>query len=239
MVTWQVTWPGGKERGINSNTPPQVLLSFLGAGFVIKEFNSKMLPEVEKVNSAKVLCEHVSWVLIVRDEVDRYFVIFNALAYVMILNVNVFHPLFLDWIWFNKDWTLIVTTNRCRCQIVAKLLEQGLNPCNLLTSIWQSHVFSFGGGECNCLLQAWLPADYAACWAHEEPSVRATLSNIPKWASCRLYKNSGLSEMRLMGWSWLDIIRNGKGAVGWDRCVSPNMVEYPKRTQLGCPLSSY
>jgi len=30
--------------------------------------------------------------------------------------------------------------------------------------------------------------------------VRATPSNIPKWASCRLYKNSGSSEMRLMGW---------------------------------------
>ena len=29
--------------------------------------------------------------------------------------------------------------------------------------------------------------------------VRATLSNIPKWASCGLYKNSGSSEMRLMG----------------------------------------
>jgi len=30
-------------------------------------------------------------------------------------------------------------------------------------------------------------------------SVRATLSNIPKWASCGLYKNSGSNEMRLMG----------------------------------------
>jgi len=30
-------------------------------------------------------------------------------------------------------------------------------------------------------------------------TVRATPSNIPKQASCRLYKNSGLSEMRLMG----------------------------------------
>ena len=70
-------------------------------------------------------------------------------------------------------------------------------------------------------------------------SVRATLSNIPKWALCRLYKNSGLGEMRLMGWLWSDTIRNDKGAVGWDRHVSPNMVEYPKRTQLGCPLSSY
>ena len=29
--------------------------------------------------------------------------------------------------------------------------------------------------------------------------VRATPSKIPKWASCRLYKNSGLDEMRLMG----------------------------------------
>ena len=70
-------------------------------------------------------------------------------------------------------------------------------------------------------------------------SVRATLSNIPKRASCGLYKNSGLGEMRLMGWSWSETIRNGKGVVGWDRCISPNMVEYPKRTQLGCPLSSY
>jgi len=30
-------------------------------------------------------------------------------------------------------------------------------------------------------------------------SVRATPLNIPKWASCGLYKNSGSSEMRLMG----------------------------------------
>ena len=30
-------------------------------------------------------------------------------------------------------------------------------------------------------------------------SVRATLLNIPKWASCGIYKNSGSSEMRLMG----------------------------------------
>ena len=65
--------------------------------------------------------------------------------------------------------------------------------------------------------------------------VRATPLNIPKWASCRLYKNSGLSEMRLMGWLWLDMIRNSKGVVGWDRRISQNMVEYPKRTQLGCP----
>jgi len=70
-------------------------------------------------------------------------------------------------------------------------------------------------------------------------SIRATPSNIPKQALCRLYKNSGSGEMRLMGWSWLDMIRNGKGAVGWDRHISPNMVEYPKRTQLGCPFSSY
>jgi len=69
--------------------------------------------------------------------------------------------------------------------------------------------------------------------------VRATPSKIPKRASCGLYKNSGSGEMRLMGWSWSDTIRNGKGVVGWDRRVSPNMVEYPKRTQLGCPFSSY
>ena len=30
-------------------------------------------------------------------------------------------------------------------------------------------------------------------------TVRATPSNIPKQASCGLYKNSGLGEMRLMG----------------------------------------
>jgi len=64
-------------------------------------------------------------------------------------------------------------------------------------------------------------------------------SKILKQALCRLYKNSGSGEIRLMGWLWLDTIRNGKGAVGWDRCISPNMVEYPKRTQLGCLLSSY
>jgi len=29
-------------------------------------------------------------------------------------------------------------------------------------------------------------------------SVRATLSNIPKWVLYRLYKNSGSGEMRLM-----------------------------------------
>jgi len=38
-------------------------------------------------------------------------------------------------------------------------------------------------------------------------SVRATLSNIPKQVSCRLYKNSGLDEMRLMG--DCDRIRSG------------------------------
>ena len=30
-------------------------------------------------------------------------------------------------------------------------------------------------------------------------NVRATLSNIPKWVLCGLYKNSGSGEMRLMG----------------------------------------
>jgi len=34
---------------------------------------------------------------------------------------------------------------------------------------------------------------------HSHLNVRATLLNIPKWASCRLYKNSGSGEMRLMG----------------------------------------
>ena len=43
-------------------------------------------------------------------------------------------------------------------------------------------------------------------------SVRATLSNIPKQASCRLYKNSGSGEMRLMGDH--DQIRSGT-VRGW------------------------
>jgi len=42
-----------------------------------------------------------------------------------------------------------------------------------------------------------------------------------------------------MGWSWSGMIRNSKGMVGWDRHVTPNMVEYPKRTQLGGSLSLY
>jgi len=79
-------------------TPPLKSCSHLGAGFVIKEFNPKMLPEVEKVNGTKVLCEHVSQVLIARDEVDRHFAIFDALTYIMIPNVNVFGPPFLDWV---------------------------------------------------------------------------------------------------------------------------------------------
>jgi len=77
----------------------------------------------------------------------------NALAYIMIANVNVFCLLFLDWIWSEKDRTLIVATNRCGCQIIAKFLEQGLNPHNLSTCVRHSHIFGFGGGECNCLLQ--------------------------------------------------------------------------------------
>jgi len=36
-------------------------------------------------------------------------------------------------------------------------------------------------------------------WEGTEETVRAILSNIPKWALCRLYKNSGSGEMRLMG----------------------------------------
>ena len=79
----------------------------------------------------------------------------------------------------------------------------------------------------------------ASSGANWELGVKATPSNIPKWASCGLYKKSGSGEMRLMVWSWSDTIRNSKGVVGWDRHVTPNMVEYPKRTQLGCPLSSY
>jgi len=73
----------------------------------------------------------------------------------------------------------------------------------------------------------------------DNATVRATPSNIPKWALCRLYKKSGSGEMRLIVWLWLNTIRNSKGAVGWDRCIISNMVEYPKRTQLGCPLSLY
>ena len=55
-------------------------------------------------------------------------------------------------------------------------------------------------------------------------SVRATPSNIQKQALCGLYKNSGLGEMRLMVWSWSVMISNGKGVVGWDRCISPNIL---------------
>jgi len=85
---------------------------------------------------------------------------------------------------------------------------------------------------CHCPIACFFPY-------HHLQIVRATPLRIPKWVSCGLYKNSGSDEVRLMGWSWLDTIRNGKGAVGWDRRVSPNMVEYPKRIQLGCPLSLY
>ena len=75
-----------------------------------------------------------------------------------------------------------------------------------------------------CAQALWYVA-FHAFFIHLMIFVRATLSNIPKWALCGLYKNSGSGEMRLMGWSWSDMIRNGKGAVGWDRHVSPNMVE--------------
>jgi len=57
-----------------------------------------MLLEAKKVNGAKVLCEHVSWIFHARDKVDRYFVIFDVLTYVMMPNVNVFGPPFLDWV---------------------------------------------------------------------------------------------------------------------------------------------
>jgi len=57
-----------------------------------------MLPEAQEIYGAKVLCEHVGWIFVARDEVDRYFAIFDALTYVMIANVNVFCPLFLGWI---------------------------------------------------------------------------------------------------------------------------------------------
>jgi len=57
-----------------------------------------MLPEPKKVNGTKVLCEHVSWIFIAKDEVDRYFAIFNAFVYIVIPNVNVFGPPFLDWV---------------------------------------------------------------------------------------------------------------------------------------------
>jgi len=62
-----------------------------------------MLPEVQEIYGAKVLCEHVSQIFIARDEVNRHFVIFDAFAYIMIPNVNVFCLLFLDWILSNKD----------------------------------------------------------------------------------------------------------------------------------------
>jgi len=52
-------------------------------------------------------------------------------------------------------------------------------------------------------------------------------------------RSQGWARWDLMVWLWSDMIRNGKGAVGWDRRITPDMVEYPKRTQLGCPLSSY
>ena len=58
----------------------------------------------------------------------------------------------------------------------------------------------------------------------QQMAVRATLLNIPKWALCRLYKKSGSGEMRLMVWSWSDMIRNSKGVVGWDRHVIPNIL---------------
>jgi len=91
MTSWQ-------GEGNKFQHPPSSPAALLGTGFVIKELNPKMLPEAEKVNGAKVLCEHVSQILIARDKVDRYFAIFNALAYIMIPNVNVFGPLFLDWV---------------------------------------------------------------------------------------------------------------------------------------------
>jgi len=60
---------------------------------------------------------------------------------------------------------------------------------------------------------------------------------IPQNGCCVGSKRSqGWVRWDLMVWLWSDMIRNGKGAVGWDRCIIPNKVEYPKRTQLGCPL---
>jgi len=49
-----------------------------------------------------------------------------------------------------------------------------------------------------------------------------------------------------VGWDEIDggdrdriQIRNGKGAVGWDRRVSPNMVEYPKENTTGVSPSAH
>jgi len=58
-----------------------------------------MLAEAEKISGTKVLCEHVSQVFGVRDKEDINFAIFNALTYVVIVNVNVFCLLFLNQIW--------------------------------------------------------------------------------------------------------------------------------------------
>jgi hypothetical protein len=54
------------------------------------EFNTEEISELDKFNGAKVLGEHVSQIVIARNENDHNLVIFNAFAYVMIANVNVF-----------------------------------------------------------------------------------------------------------------------------------------------------
>jgi hypothetical protein len=53
------------------------------------EFNTEGVSELDKLNGAKILGEHVSRIVVARNENDHNLVIFNAFAYVMIANVNV------------------------------------------------------------------------------------------------------------------------------------------------------
>jgi len=60
------------------------------------------------------------------------------------------------------------------------------------------------------------------------------------WNGCHSgsTRSQGWVWWDVMVWLWSGMIRNGKGQLV-ERRVTPNKVEYPKRTQLGCPLSSY
>lgn len=78
--------------------------------------------------------------------VEDYFIACGFLPDKMVLNVNMFHVLVVDWILCEQDTALVVFFNDCCCGLcVSQFLQELVKPDSLFDCLGGSYILGLGG----------------------------------------------------------------------------------------------